>query len=540
MLTEAADIHRSLGLRNIETARILAYLGSTLQKLSEYDASLETYEEALAVAEDATGPDSDTVLWIKTDLGEVFYVHGEFERVADTLRDIIDIRRARYGESDQELHTNQANLAVTLEQMGRYDEAIEIMQEALAWYRENLGEEHSLTLGAREALARLEFARGNHDESFQIYRDVIDDYRRHFGPEHSRVGDVLFQFAVALSVARQNEEAEARFREALAIQEKVFGRDHAVVGRILGRLAVAVSGQGRKDEALEMQQRALAIYKANGETDTVHYAWAQHEYANILLEADRCDEAMEAEEVAVGILTDIYGADSDRTLTGRHTLALITVTCGDVERGIELTRAVLSDRERLLPEGHPDISISVFNLGFAYRDGGDLEHAMQRLTQACDLYEAMGAGGDDLRMLASSHLAMMLTVLDRPTEAARYAQSATEWYHEHKSAEDPRRILAETALAMTRLALGDDDAPGDFVDARPDAFDPFAMENHKNAAFVALTLGRCLAALGQHDDSRPYVEGALSLLVETWGEEHPYTQWARDIAMSLNTSTEPD
>jgi tetratricopeptide (TPR) repeat protein len=526
MLTRAATIHEERGIRTEETARILSYLGRVQNRLSEYDESLNAYDKALDIAREATGPLSDTVLRIMTTRSAVLHFKGRLDEIVETLRTVIDVREDRYGESDPELHSNRASLAVALDQLGRFDESAELLQQALAWFRENEGESHSLTLGAMEALARTEQSRGNWDQAYRLYTRVIEGHRQHSGAQHPSLADALFNFGTALTNQRLFEEAEAHLREALAIQEHVYGPDHMAGARVMGRLAAAIDNQGRRDEALAMEQKALALYEMNGETDTVHFAWALHAYANMLLSAGRCTDARAAEDRAVEILSRVYGADSDRTLTGRHMQALIAIRCGDIQRAIAINKGVLADRERLLPPGHPDIAVSAFNMGFFYRDGGELEEAEPAIKRAMEIYSTMGESGDDLRNMGYSNLAQLLLVLGRIPEAETYARDAFDWYVAHKPPDDSSRVVAEIVLAGVELSLGNTDNAGALMDGVLEHVDIDTFKPGMHAAFMALFHGQCLAAQGMADEAATFIEKSESLFNEKWGPTHPYTRWA--------------
>ena len=73
---------------------------------------------------------------------------------------------------------------------------------------------------------------------------------------------------------------------------------------------------------------------------------------------------------AMGYLADTYSA------LGRHQDALVMM-----EKTLEF-------RRRVLPENHPDIGISCFNLGISCHKVGDLHRALQFAREALRIFQA--------------------------------------------------------------------------------------------------------------------------------------------------------
>lgn len=537
MLTGAAAIHERLGLRTPETAKIHETLGAVLVRLSEFDAALDEFGESLEIARQVDGTDGDMVLDVLTQRGEVLYRRGQFEEVVDTLQSVIDIRLRRGGESDPEIPDTRANLAMVFKQLGRFDEAAGLLNQALAWHRENDGATNSTSLEIQDALAGVRFSQGHVEDAIAISSELIGAYREHFGPDHPALAESLFTYGTRLLNSRRFAEAESPLQEALRIDKKVYGSNHVAVGRVLGRLSAVVQNLGRLDEALAMQRRALDMYEAASETDTVNFAWALHEHANSLLAAKRCEEALAVETRAVDLFRRLFGDGGDGTLKCRHLLALIEIRCGDIEKGVKLTEAVLADRRRILPAGHPDIAISTLNLGRAFRDAGRMEEAVTTLNEAADLYSNGGPADQELRIGALGDIALMLQVLDRSGEAVAVAESVETWSAAHDAPEGPDRILAICNLANALMSGGNWTPVSNLMLSVDAAGDMSRIEDDRIAGIALLSQGRWLARLGRDHEAGELFVQSRERLAKRWGPAHSICAWAARVSDPYSPSS---
>ncbi|MCA9252533.1 MAG: serine/threonine protein kinase [Phycisphaerales bacterium] len=536
MLTKASQLHKSLGIRTLETAQILKSLGGTLVDLSEFDAALAAFDASLAIAEDEQGPNGDIALGVHTERGEVLYARGRFEEVADTLRRVIEIRVARDGEDDAEVQMNRANLAMVLQQLGEYEQAMTLMQGALDWYTKNNGEADSITLALREALANIAFTGGDHEESNRISREIIEAYRKHFGNEHAALANALYQLGARLTISSQYAEAEDRLREALAIREKTLGPENIEIAQVLSRLASAVANQGRVTEALDMEARALRVFESLGETESVPFAWALHEHASTLLKSGDCDAAKEVEQRAAELLERFFGTDSDRAMPSRHALALIEVLCGDTDKGVFLSEKLLADRRRILAPDHPDIPITLLLLGRAYMSAGKLEDAAKTYGEAIELYAALGDSYDNERMYAMADRSICLQVLGRSNEGLPLAKEAHTWFATHDAPEG-RKNLARAALAGALLDQSDTHGAGIVLDSGAVAPEAASLDREvkKAEAFLCTAKARWLVNIDKPEESQANFSRAEKLLSDLWGDSHPITLWSKAFSHQPDT-----
>ncbi|MFF7703570.1 tetratricopeptide repeat protein, partial [Streptomyces lydicus] len=113
-----------------------------------------------------------------------------------------------------------------------------------------------------------------------------------------------------------------------------------------------------------------------------------------LTEAGLYHQAIEYDETAVRLSSDIYGHGHPATISARSNLAVSYSDAGRVQEALDLRERVHADRERVLGPDHPATLAARSNLAVSYSDAG-------RVQEALDLRERVLA--DRERVLGPDH-----------------------------------------------------------------------------------------------------------------------------------------
>lgn len=231
-MVRAGDGHLAEALSNLESAR------------RRFDATPEgqSYLHALFELESSIA-------------GEI----GDGERAITLGRESIAMAEARFGPEHPVLTTRLANLALTLSDLGRNDEAVATMSRAVAICRgaplcRNDLPANLLNLGVVQVNA------AQYDAGLATLAEADRAL--------SELGDrgLADRALVASARGRALEdtgkigEAEASPREALAMTEKANGPDHFDVAAVLNNLGNLLDGSRRFAEAMPYLSRAVAIW----------------------------------------------------------------------------------------------------------------------------------------------------------------------------------------------------------------------------------------------------------------------------------------
>ncbi|HRW55420.1 MAG TPA: serine/threonine-protein kinase [Phycisphaerae bacterium] len=269
-LEAAAAIHEELGLRNEETMSILRLLAGVDTSLGAYDDALTVLDRIDAMLDDSDGRYDSNALTVATFRANILFGRG---RADDAIRAVEKTLSSYPQLSDEKMyHVLRGNLGTMLANVGRADEAAELLREEIDWLSQATDGPPPEVLAMARALAFNEYSRGDIDAAIRILNDATEMFADAFGEAHPDMADALEDLGRLLNRQKRSSAAEPRLRESIAIREKLFGEDHLSLAQPLCFLSIAVARQGRQEEAIKLQRRALAIQEALGATQTPLYS----------------------------------------------------------------------------------------------------------------------------------------------------------------------------------------------------------------------------------------------------------------------------
>jgi tetratricopeptide (TPR) repeat protein len=323
--------------------------------------------------------------------------------------------------------------------LGNYDEADQLMQEAVAIDRKAIQNQQTMLDQRKLSIAQSQAGRAaifaaklNYKQSNVLYRDALASLPTN--EMHFRAF-LLLELGNLFSDIGDIKNAESLYKNALAIQEQVFPQQQYNIGIIVNNLANLYEAQG-------MFEQAEPLYKRS--------------------------EAM---------LEQSLGANHPILATSLSDQACMYSDRGLFVQAEQLARQALAIRERTLGRDHPDVAISLHDLAEVYCRQGQFDKAeplLQRtltildkangsssplaaevLNNLAQLYCAKGLYGK-IKPLYQKSLAIMkgFTNPYHPAVVASLRQLADQYAAQHQSAEAEQ--IYKCLLATMEEGLGAD------------------------------------------------------------------------------------
>ncbi len=151
------------------------------------------------------------------------------ERVAEAFA-------KRYEEEHPHVALSLNNLASVLWQMGEYEEARRLHEQALAIVRRVYGKEHPHVAASLNNLALVLEDLGEYEEARRLFEQALAIVRRVYGKEHPHVALSLNNLAEVLAALGEYEEARRLFEQALAIVRKTLPAGHPYIRTVEANL----------------------------------------------------------------------------------------------------------------------------------------------------------------------------------------------------------------------------------------------------------------------------------------------------------------
>ncbi|HYH94860.1 tetratricopeptide repeat protein [Hyalangium sp.] len=457
-------------------ARTLFLSAQLRSEAGDYKGAEERLQQAMTAA--ARGKDTATLAraW-SARVSVVGYRMGRLQE-ALSLRPMVE-QLVELADDDRIRASALTSLGMVLLELGRYEEALQECEAALALREKVLGPEHPEVASSLSDLGNVFQKQGQYEKVRQMDARVLAIREKVLGPEHPSVAAALNNVGADFWEMGQYEEARAAFARGLALRERVLGPEHPSVAASLNNLGLVLGDLGRYEEARVASARALAIREKALGAEHPDAAASLNNVGLALLNLGRYEEARATLVRGLAIREKLLGPQHPDVVSSLNNLGLTLKELGRYEEARAIVARGLAIREKVLGPEHPSVASSLDTLGLALKELGRYEEARQLHTRALMLREKrLGAEHPRVATLLAN-LGSLLETLGKYEEA---------------------RQLGERSLAVRLKALGPE---------------------HPDAAVSLSSVGDALRGLGHLAEAREKYTRALELQEKLLPAGHP-------------------
>lgn len=303
-------------------------------------------------------------------------------------------------------------------------------------------------------------------------------------------------------------------------------------GRILDQRAETLEALGRHAEAIETQREALRLLEERLGAGTSRTIRGRQGLVTSLANAGRAEEAMVEARRTVREAEDALGADSLVAARARGVLAMSLAVAGDVLESEPLFREAAEAIEARLGSEHPDAASGWINLARILPANGKSAEAVEVLEHAAAiLRHTLPADHPDF-LFIHSNLAEAHIELERWDEALSAARAAERIVAKHLAEDSNRMARIRTLVGTAQRGRGELDASRSTLEAVVEALE--ASDGRPARIAVArFELALTRAALGDDDAAKPLMQAARRAFeedgthkgrvatIDTWLRDHP-------------------
>lgn len=409
-------------------AQSLNNVAVALLKLGRVSEAETIQAEQMAMTEQLFGPDHPAMATAMANMGAIAKRLARFDEAADHLHDALEIRETALGPLHPQTIATLNNLAVLYQEQARYDDAEDLLRQALARGEQSFAQHHPGRATVLHNMGNLLRVLGRDAAAEDLLQRALDIRERSLGPRHSDTADSMEAMGALRQAQGRFSEAEPYFLRALEIREAVLGTTHPDLANGLRNLAALLALSGRLQDGRALLVRAQRIY-----------------------------------ETALG---DDHPA-----------VASVLAALADFDRRLNLPSLAVASLEKALGMRidsfdalHPEVALTMEDLGGAYLAQGETEKALEQFRTAHAVFAA--AFGSKHRRTAQSlnNIAGAEAILERYDEAERHYREAlaiqaevlgsdhpdlaTTWGNLaalHHRAGEPERALAAIEMATDIL-----------------------------------------------------------------------------------------
>jgi CHAT domain-containing protein/tetratricopeptide (TPR) repeat protein len=396
----------------------------------------------------------------------------------------IQIEEARVAtDTDRALHdaSKQIEESLNLRHLGKYNEALPLIERALEIRERLLGNEHRDVADAIDTLATLYSRRGEYVKTEPLCLRALAIREKALGKDHPATAQSLNNIAGVYTLQGKYVEAEPFYKRALDIREKALGKDHPSTAECLNDFATLHYLQWKYGEAEPLYRRALDIReKALGKN---HFTTAEsvNSLANLYYLQAKYVEAEPLLKRALDIREKGLSKDHPDTANSLNNLAELYNKQGKYLEAETLHKRALDMREKALGKDHPSTGASLNNLAALYRAQGKYLEAETLYKRALDIRENSLGKNHPATATSLTNLAVLYVFQGRYVEA------------------EP---LIKRALDIRENSLG---------------------KNHPETANSLNNLAGLYRTQGKYAEAEPLFKRALDILEKALGKDHPST-----------------
>ncbi len=266
-------------------------------------------------------------------------------------------------------------LATTLMNQGRYQQALEQFEQALAAQTELLGKDHPRTLETLMGITRTKTHLGEFQQSLTILKSILSRQEQLLGKHHPSTLATRVSIQSAMYRAGDYNEAKSFGEDTVQLHKEALGTEALESLKTQNNLAAALAALGEFPQALEIYQVTYEVQaRVSGRHHPLTLSYG-HNLGSFYITLGRYHEAQTLLTDVWKARRDLFGVDHIRTLFTQFTLGECYVEMGEFKKALPLLEAAYAGVMAIHPPDHE------YSLIF----GGFLGYTRCQLGQSTEL-----------------------------------------------------------------------------------------------------------------------------------------------------------
>jgi tetratricopeptide (TPR) repeat protein len=359
----AATVGSKFAGQPVLEAKIRHTIGRTYQDLGLFPEAEQAYERAIELRRRLLGAENPTTLSTMQDLGELYWLEGNYQKSAEFLAPLLEIQRRVVGSQHPDTLQTMNDLATAYDEQGKYAEAERLYEDLVESRRRILGEDDRETLNAMNNLAVVYDDQGKRQKAEALYRKVLELQKRVLGEEHPYTLTTMNNLGQLYDEIGEYGRAEGLLTELTTIQRRVFGEGHPELLISMSNLGVLYTNEGKYAQAESVLSEVMKLRRLKlGDSNPRTLAVANSLGALRVFEG-KYAEAETLLTRTLALRRQVLGEEHPSTLVTMRRLADLYLRLNRFASADALLTQVLAVRQRVLGANHTDTASVRASLG---------------------------------------------------------------------------------------------------------------------------------------------------------------------------------
>lgn len=296
------EYRKHYGENNINTALVLARLGSVFRNIGEYKKSKEMLEHSIEILHKTNVPVIE-MAWVSVYLGSVYRNLGDYKLSEKKLLDGLKIFLERYGDQNIQVAWTYSYLGSLYMNIGKYQKARDYLEKSSKIYQSIYGSDHTKTAWISVRLATLYKKLGYYDKAEEILESALKVYKKYIGEDSPDVAWALCHLGRVYRKSGRIKEYNKAIEQSYKIYSKYFKDDHINLAWVTLHLANSYSDVGEHTKGLDLIERSFKVYTQYYGKDHVKIAKLFKDKGIMLINSDKFEQAENCLKYSVAILS---------------------------------------------------------------------------------------------------------------------------------------------------------------------------------------------------------------------------------------------
>jgi len=462
---------------------------------------------------------------LKQTIASIYREIGLYDRAMPLQQNALSARQTSLGAEHRDTLHSLSNMGVLLESMGRLDEAKAIYEDVLEKRRRTLGETHQDTIDSKANYGGVLLAMGRYDDALPYLTEALEARRLAHGDEHADTLSAINNVGVIFDMMGRYEEALPYYEEALRTKQRTLGDEHLSTLDSMSNMGSLLFMLGRSEEALELFRRQLSIRRriiGDEHPDTLR---GIINLGASLATLGRYDEAMPYFDESVELSRRVLGNEHPATLEAVSNMGTLMMALERGEEALELHREALETRTRVLGEDHPSAISSLADVGGALRAVGRPHESLPYFRDALERSRRVLGNDHPATLAAIDDLGSALASLGQFDEAMPLYQEALEARTRIFGEAHPLTITSANNLGTLLREMGRPEEALDLSTRAVAQARASLGESHWLLGRFLKQHGMTLLRLSRFDEAETALLESNEVLNRTVGPDHPETAY---------------